>query len=85
VKARLVAIEADDVLQVNLDIPVAASRSIALGAHERPRELRPLIGKQLPQHPLDALDELPTYALAAWYAHLAGGVVRASHRHAARQ
>ena len=55
-------------LPVNLDIPTAAS--IALGAHERLLELRPLIVEQLPEHPVELLDELPTYAQAAWFAHL---------------
>jgi hypothetical protein len=68
VKPKLAALAPGEVLQVNLDIPTAAS--IALGAHERLLELRPLIVKQLPDHPVELLDELPTYAQAAWFAHL---------------
>src|SRR5262245_13661391 len=68
VKPKLAALAAGDVLQVNFDIPTAAA--IALGAHERLLELRPLIIEQLPKHPVALLDELPTYAQAAWFAHL---------------
>jgi hypothetical protein len=68
VKPKLAGLAADDVLQVNLDILTAAA--IALGAHERLLELRPLIVEQLPEHRVDLLDDLPTYAQAACFAHL---------------
>jgi hypothetical protein len=68
VKPQLTAMRAEDVLQVNADIPMAAS--IALGAYGRMAELRPLIVAELPRHPIELMDELPTYAAAAWYAHL---------------
>ena len=55
-------------VQVNADIPTAAS--IALGAYGRMIQLRPLIVEQLPRHPVELLDELPSYAAAALYAHL---------------
>jgi hypothetical protein len=67
-RPRLAALRPEEVLPVNVDIPTAAS--IALGAHERMLELRPAIVEHLHSHAVELLDELPTYALAAWYAHL---------------
>lgn len=55
-------------MTITLDVPTAAS--IALGAYERLKELRAEIVRQMPLFPIAMVDELPTYALAAWYAHL---------------
>jgi hypothetical protein len=67
-RPKLAALRPEEVLPVNIDIPTAAS--IALGAHERLLGLRPTLVEQLRKHEVELLDELPTYALAAWYAHL---------------
>jgi hypothetical protein len=67
VKPQLLALRADELEYLNSDIPNAAS--IALAAYGRMMELRPRMA-ELPGHPVELLDELPTYAAAAWYAHL---------------
>jgi hypothetical protein len=67
VKPQLLALRADELEHMNVDVPNAAS--IALAAHGRMIDLRPRMAA-LPGHPVELLDELPTYAAAAWYAHL---------------
>ncbi|MGK3982810.1 hypothetical protein WME99_07215 [Sorangium sp. So ce136] len=67
----LVEPELDDVREVvpiNVDIPRAVS--VAIGAVPHLQALRPRFVEELPRFPLSQLDKLPTYALAAWYAHL---------------
>jgi hypothetical protein len=68
VKPLLASLRPEEVSSMNVDVPAAAS--IALGAYERLAELRPLIVEQLPRHAVDQLDQLPTLALGAWFAHL---------------
>jgi hypothetical protein len=55
---------------VPLAIDPAAAIAAVLAAAPRIREHRDAIVEQLPKHPLRQLDELETYAQAAWYAHL---------------
>jgi hypothetical protein len=51
-------------------IDPAAAVAVVLAAAPRIREHRDAIAEQLPKHPLRPIDELETYAQAAWYAHL---------------
>jgi hypothetical protein len=69
IEPELAAIGADELAPLEVD--VAAAVSAALAAVPRIREHREAIVEQLPQHPIEPLDKLETYALAAWYAHLA--------------
>ncbi|WP_438019368.1 hypothetical protein WMF18_09980 [Sorangium sp. So ce315] len=59
----------DALLPINIDIPRAVSQ--ALGVLPGLLALRPLIAERLPTHDVGLVDRLETYALAAWYAHLA--------------
>jgi len=68
IKAELLALSPDELATVNIDIPQAVS--VALGVLPGLSALRPTIAKALPLHPIELLDKLETYALAAWYAHL---------------
>jgi hypothetical protein len=61
-------LKAEELVRIDTDIPSAVT--IALGTYERIRPLRPTIVDQLPKHPMWAIDELSTYALAALHAHL---------------
>ncbi|WP_437899521.1 hypothetical protein [Sorangium sp. So ce124] len=63
------ALERDALLPINLDIPRAVSQ--VLGVLPGLLALRPLIAERLPTHDIGLVDRLETYALAAWYAHLA--------------
>jgi hypothetical protein len=67
-RVRLLAIPAAAVLPVNTDVP--HSVSIALGASPRIAELRPAAAEHLPLFDLANIDDLPSLAMAAWYAHL---------------
>jgi len=67
IRPRLATLGSEELIPINIDIIAAAS--IALGTYERLRALRPRVVEQLPKHDLALLDELPTYAMAAWYAH----------------
>ncbi|KYF59167.1 hypothetical protein BE08_37375, partial [Sorangium cellulosum] len=62
-------LERDALLPINIDIPRAVSQ--ALGVLPGLLTLRPLIAERLPTHDVGLVDRLETYALAAWYAHLA--------------
>ncbi|WP_437625608.1 hypothetical protein [Sorangium sp. So ce1151] len=63
------ALERDALLPINIDIPRAVSQ--VLGVLPGLLALRPLIAERLPTHDVGLVDRLETYALAAWYAHLA--------------
>ncbi|WP_437909928.1 hypothetical protein WME95_19855 [Sorangium sp. So ce327] len=63
------ALSADRLIAINLDIPRVVSQ--VLGVLPGLLALRSAIAERLPTHELASLDRLETYALAAWYAHLA--------------
>jgi hypothetical protein len=69
VEAELAALSAEELLPINLDISAAVTA--VLSATPKIREHRAAIADELPQLPLASVDKLDTYALAAWYAHLA--------------
>jgi hypothetical protein len=66
IKPRLKKLEADELTQVNADIPAAVS--LVLGALPSLRAMRDAIVEELPKHPIAMLDDLEDYALATWYA-----------------
>jgi len=68
VKDEMAALHADELVRINVDIPRAVAT--ALGALPALIALRPTIVKTLPTFPLEAIDKLETYALAAYYAHI---------------
>jgi hypothetical protein len=68
VEAELTALPAEGLAPVTVDL--AAAIATVHAAAPRLRDHRDAIADQLPRHPLRALDELDTYAHAAWYAHL---------------
>jgi hypothetical protein len=68
VEAELTALPAESLAPVTVDL--AAAIATVHAAAPRLRDHRQAIADQLPRHPLRPLDELETYAHAAWYAHL---------------
>jgi hypothetical protein len=66
--ARAEALPASAVRAINVDVPRAVA--LVLDALPAIRALRPDIGRELPSYPAASLDDLETYALGAWYAHL---------------
>ena len=68
VEPKLVALGPDDLVTVYVEVPKAVSAVLAALPHLR--ELRDEIVRDLPNHPIEMLDELEDYALAAWYADL---------------
>lgn len=68
VEPELEAIKPDDLQPINVDIPRAVA--IAVGAVPHIQALRGQIAKELPSVDLRIVDEIGTYALAAWYTHL---------------
>jgi len=69
VEAELAALTPDEIVPAVVD--VSAAVTTALAASPKIRELRAAIAEQLPKHPIGFVDNLDTYAHAAWYAHLA--------------
>jgi hypothetical protein len=68
VEPELAAVPADALGDSTIDAAVALATVLA--AAPRIREHRAAIEEQLPKHPLKGIDQLETYAHAAWYAHL---------------
>lgn len=68
IAGELAALEADDVLRVNVD--VARAVSIVLGSEPKLLAYESEINDVLPNHDVSKLSKLRTYALAALYAHL---------------
>lgn len=68
VKDEMASLDADELARINVDIPRAVAT--VLSALPALLALRPTIARDLPTFPLDALDKLETYALAAFYAHV---------------
>ncbi len=60
-------VAADEIIAPAVDIPAAVS--IVLRSLPSVRALRAVIMAELPKHPIALLDDLESYALAAWYAH----------------
>ncbi len=69
VRAEAANIPDDELARVTIKIPIVVS--IALGALPNIMHYRSEIVRQLPHHPVEDLDQLARYAMAAWYAHLA--------------
>jgi hypothetical protein len=68
VAAELDAVPAERVGSFGFEVSTAVST--VLGAAARVAELRPAMVKRLPEHPLEGIDKLTDYALAAQYAYL---------------
>jgi hypothetical protein len=68
VAAEINALPAERVGAVGFEVSTAVST--VLGAAARIAGLRPEIVSRLPKHPLDGIDQLTDYALAAQYAYL---------------
>jgi hypothetical protein len=68
IEPELASTEALDAAHLPADFGAAVNAAMA--AAPRIAEHRDAIVDQLPQHPIDQLDKLATYAQAAWYAHL---------------
>lgn len=66
VEAKLLAIPKDSVLVVESD--VGAAVTIVLAALPKLRDLREAVATELPQHPVNYIDELEELAHAAWFA-----------------
>ena len=62
------ALAPDRLARVNIDIPRAVS--LAIGALPALGTLRAQMVTDLPNHPLQCVDKLEDYALAAWFAHI---------------
>jgi hypothetical protein len=67
VQHEIEALHRDQVRRINVHVPTAAL--VALGALPKLLALRDEIRARLPDHPIEALDKLRDYALAAAYAH----------------
>jgi hypothetical protein len=68
VAAELDALPAERVGTINIDVSTAVATVV--GASAKLAELRPDVVARLPNHPIEAIDKLTDYALAALYAHL---------------
>ncbi|MGK3994066.1 hypothetical protein [Sorangium sp. So ce1024] len=68
VEPKLLALGPEDLVTVYVEVPRAVSSVLSALPHLR--ELREEIVRDLPNHPIEMLDELEDYALAAWYADL---------------
>lgn len=68
VKPEMAALAAADVASINIDIPQAVS--VVLGVAPHLGSLRAQIVKALPEHPIHTFDNLETYALAVYHAHI---------------
>jgi hypothetical protein len=61
-----------------LDVDVSAAVTAVLAIAPKIRDFHAAIVEELPKHPVDHLDNLETYALAAWYAQIAHTYANAS-------
>lgn len=68
IEKEVEALGPDDLEPINVDIPRAVA--VAIGAAPHLHNLRALVVEQLPAFPIRLLDEIGTYALGAWFAHL---------------
>jgi hypothetical protein len=68
IEPKLVALSPDELVTVYIEVPKALSQ--VWSALPYLRELREEIVRDLPNHPVEMLDELEDYVLAAWYADL---------------
>lgn len=68
VEPELASLEAEDLRPINVDIPAAVH--VALGVAPKLKTLREELVAALPKHPINYLDNLEYYALAAWFANL---------------
>ncbi|MFT3766094.1 MAG: hypothetical protein QM820_11350 [Minicystis sp.] len=68
VSEEMAALDATKLATINIDIPQAVS--VALGVAPHLKDLRASIVDALPRHPIGLLDQLETYALAVYHAHI---------------
>lgn len=68
IEPELADLRPDEIARVNLDIPRAVGVAVAAVPHIA--SLRPQIAAELPALSLRHIDEVGTYALGAWYAHV---------------
>ncbi|AUX42903.1 hypothetical protein SOCE26_043410 [Sorangium cellulosum] len=68
VEPKLLELGPEDLVTVYVEVPRAVSSVLAALPHLR--EMREEIVRDLPNHPIEMLDELEDYVLAAWYADL---------------
>jgi hypothetical protein len=68
VEPELASVAAEALTPITVDIGAAVAAVTAASA--RIHEHRDAIAEQLPHHPIEHIDNLETYAQAAWYAHL---------------
>ncbi|APR83253.1 Hypothetical protein A7982_08602 [Minicystis rosea] len=66
---EMAALDRSKLATINIDIPQAVA--VALGVAPHLQALRAAIVAALPRHPIGFLDDLETYALAAYHAHIA--------------
>jgi hypothetical protein len=69
VESELAALSPEELAPITVEISAAVTAVLA--AAPRIREHRDAVAEQLPKHPIGFIDNLATYAHAAWYAHLA--------------
>jgi hypothetical protein len=69
VEPELALLTPEEVTPVGIDISAAVTAVLA--AAPRIQEHQAAIAEQLPKHPIGFIENLTTYAHAAWYAHLA--------------
>lgn len=67
-ETEIEALPPDQVQPVNLDVPRAVA--VAIGAAPHIHALRARLVDELPRFPIRYADEIATYAMAAWFAHL---------------
>ena len=68
VQSEMAALSPAELATINVDIPQAVA--VVLGVLAQLAPFRPQIVKSLPDHPIAGFDNLKTYALAAYHAHI---------------
>jgi len=73
IEPELASLDPRELVRITSD--VGKSVSMGLGAVPGMMALRAEIVRRMPEHPIDALDKLSDYALAAWYAHILANTI----------
>jgi hypothetical protein len=68
VQPELASLKPEELRPINVDITAAAH--VALATATKLQALRDAVVAELPKHPIQSLDNLADYALAAWFANL---------------